>query len=81
MENKTLTPNLNTMRTQEEISTKVEELQKELDDNIGDSNILKMQIDILLEDDDADNYLNHEDSWIHQGAETARCWMDGAEWE
>lgn len=69
------------MRTQEEINLKVAELENDIDKGIGRRDISKIQIAILQDEDDADNYEEHEDSWIHQGAEQVRNWMEGYDWD
>ena len=69
------------MRTQEEINLKIAELENDIDKGIGRTDISKIQIAILQDEDDADNYEQHEDSWIHQGAEQVRNWMEGYDWD
>lgn len=72
------------MRNTNEISQKITELQNQIDDRTGDKYILEVQIEILEAEDydeEADKYFDSDDSWLHQGAETAREWLDGGEWE
>jgi|TARA_R110000851_G_scaffold47424_1_gene115046 hypothetical protein len=70
------------MRTQDEKDEKIAELFEEME-KYGDRDIRNMQVEIIEADDyneEADLYEMDEDSNVHQGAETARAWLDGQDW-